>query len=141
MSIGNEQIKEILDASRAHPYYTQKLCSFVWIEAAALDCKSKIDNHIVYQSIQQIVKLEASIFQERLDRLTVNQRKVIKALSQLDDEEMMLSHKTITEYSLPRASSVKLALETLRQEINPLIMKNGSSYEFEDPFFKLWLKG
>lgn len=141
ISIGNEQIKEILDFSNAHPYYTQKLCSFIWLEASALNPKSKIDNQTVYQAIQQIVRLESSIFQERMDKLTTNQKKVIKALSKLNSGETMLSQKTISEYSLPKASSIRLVLETLRQEVNPLIIKNESSYEFEDPFFKLWLQG
>ncbi len=141
LSIGNEQIKETIDFTEGHPYYTQKLCSFIWHEAIALGKARSIDNRIIHQSIRQIIKHEANIFQERIDKMTRNQMKVLKAFSRLDMGETILGQKVIAKHSLPRASSIKLVLKTLSQELNPMIIKEGTNYVFEDPFFQLWLKG
>lgn len=141
MEITTEATKKILDTTRSHPYYTQKLCFTIWsILRNPMKKNIKIANEEVAQSISELISMEKSVYQERIDRLTPNQKLVLKALVSISPEESLLSKKIMDKYSLPSKSSIQSALFSLENEFNPIVYKNETGFEIEDPFFELWLK-
>lgn len=137
-----ETVKEILDYSRSHPYYTQKLCYTLWWLNADKKNSKELNNNDLRETLIKILKMETNVYQERVDKLSKNQKRVLNALAKIEKGEGLFSKEIIKQYSLPALGSIRDALKQLEQEINPLIIKlEDGSYEIEDPFFELWLKG
>jgi AAA+ ATPase superfamily predicted ATPase len=140
LSIKNETIHELLRVTSSHPYYTQKLCYTLWSLSLNQRKNGSIDNSNLELALQTILEMENDFYQERIDRLATNQRKLIFALAKLEPDETLFSRLTINKYSLPVASSIQRALKQLEVETQPLIHKENDDYLIEDPFFRLWLR-
>lgn len=139
LNIKNETIHELLRVTNSHPYYTQKLCYTLW--SLSLNRKNGIvDNDKLELALQTILEMEHDFYQERIDRLATNQRKLVFALAKIRADEKLFSKVIINKYSLPVAPSIQRALKQLEEETQPLIYKENDDYLIEDPFFKLWLR-
>ncbi len=141
LKISDEMIKGITDLTKAHPYYTQKLCYKIWQENYQYRARKFKDLGPTQLSnaILNLLKEERIIYQERFDKLSTKQKQVIKALA--NSEGAKITTKAMRErFSLSSAASIAVTLKSLEKEINPLIYKEDKSYFLEDPFFELWLQ-
>lgn len=143
MVLSSEASMEVLDITRYHPYYLQKLCYQIWANNYSLKSKKifTIDLLTVRNTIKDLIKQEKINFQERFDKLTNNQKSVVKAIAQKEPEQGLFSNEIRQIYSLPNKSSISSTLKSLEKDLNPLIYTNEENvYVIEDPFFALWLR-
>ncbi len=142
LKIENELIKEITDYTRMHPYYTQKLCYFLWRNNWKSDARKfySLNFDDLKKALALLLKEESMIFQERFDRLTNNQKLILKALANKTTNQSIVSKSIKEKFNLPNRSGVYASIKALEKEIYPLIYKQDGDYIFEDPFFELWLK-
>ncbi len=138
LEISNEVIKEILQRTRSHPYYTQKICYIICLLNHQYTQNVGIKEY--REALVYLLSSEGPIYQERLSNIGKNHKKVIYALSQLGPEAKIYSRDNKLIYSLPSPASIKKAIDQLKNDISPLIYQQDSSLFFEDPFFELWLK-
>ncbi len=136
LKLSNEVIMQILNYTKAHPYYTQKLCSFICLSHV----NGTITLDLLNKTISNLMNQEEQSYYERIDQLSLNQKKIIKALANINPGQPLFGKTAKEQYSLPAASSLKLALNQLCKHVNPLIYKDSSEYCIEDPFFRLWLQ-
>lgn len=138
LEVSNEVIKEILQRTRSHPYYTQKICYIICL--LNHQRTKNIGIKEFREALVYLLSSEEPIYRERLSNIGKNHKKVIYALSQLGPEAKIYSRNNKLTYSLPSPASIKKAIEQLKNDISPLIYEQDSLLFFEDPFFELWLK-
>lgn len=133
LTIQNSTIENILQLSECHPHYTQYAAYVAW--------------DLIYQNISQnddfkqiwlsrIIESQSDAFRTIYEQLNTNQRKVLYALSDLDGQSI-LSNDTMIRYDLPSKSTIDTALNSLLKKT--IILKYNSSYNFENPIFKIWI--
>jgi hypothetical protein len=97
-----------------------------------------IDGDTVQSAIQVIVDHESHLFEEHLQRLTVGQERVLRALSGGSDASVG-SARFAREVGLASATSVSRTLEALEKA--ELITRRDRHWVLVDPFLAKWLEG
>ena len=116
---------DILNFTSCHPYYTQQLAFQVWYEFH----QGIKENDVVATSIRHIVQAHDFDYSRLWESLNRTNRAVLLKLSASNNMPM--------EYSEMPTSTVFSALKRLVN--SGLLIKNGK-YDFDDPFFKLWVR-
>jgi AAA+ ATPase superfamily predicted ATPase len=122
---------DILEITRSHPYFTQQLAYFTW------DLIST-DNHIddpVNKAVDELVKNQDNNFERLWSTLITTDRKVLISLARSNARPLSNEFSEITD-NLPVAT-ISSSLKRLVKE--NFLLKYGSEYIFDDPFFKIWL--
>ena len=117
--------EEILQFTLCHPYYTQQLASQVW---NLMYYENTIDN-VVTKSIEVLVRMHDLDFERLWMNFNKTDRRIMQELCLHPNQSLMTNRG--------------LASSTIFSSIKRL-MKQGyviktTSYEVEDPFFRLWI--
>ncbi len=135
-NISNNTIKEILSESRCHPHFTQHFASFVW--DLILEGEDQENPDFKEKWLKRIVAGQSLIFQNIYDQLSENQRKILFAISVLEEDEKLFSNALRNKYKLPEVSSMTTGIKSLAKK--NLIQKVNGSYEIINPVFEEWVR-
>ena len=135
-NISNNTIKEILSESRCHPHFTQHFASFVW--DLILEGEDQENPDFKEKWLKRIVAGQSLIFQNIYDQLSENQRKILFAISVLEEDEKLFSNALRNKYKLPELSSMTTGIKSLAKK--NLIQKVNGSYEIINPVFEEWVR-
>ena len=121
-------IDAILDFTRGHPYFTQKLCQQIWY-----DTSTTVDEHAVPVAIQKIIQTETDFYEQTWNSLPPSQRRLLIGLS---TKSMMnkYSQEFIHKFELHSAAYVKRAYESLEKK------RIIEEEKIGDIFFSEWIK-
>ena len=123
---------EILKFTDCHPYYTQQLAYKVWEIAVS----EKDSPSIILQAINQLVEIHDMDYERLWQTIKQTDKKIMIGLS--TDDRSLLSDVFSRKYAITATSTTFSSIKRL-QEIG-YILKNGKTYEIDDPFFKQWIK-
>jgi AAA+ ATPase superfamily predicted ATPase len=126
-----EIAKEILTITKSHPYYTQQLAFNVW---ELLNDNIRLKNP-VEEAVKEIIKHHDMDY-ERLWN-TMNRTDMKNLIGMSLSGITPLSLEFSKKYFTGASSTVFSSLKRLMQ--NGLVIKTGSGYEIDDPFFKRWI--
>lgn len=131
-----EAVREILQTTNDHPYYTQLLCHILWDRKSQERVIAKED---ISLAVQEVFMREAHAFQDVWDMLTLKARQLLVALAKEEDPKVRpFSSDFLRKYNLGPASSVQRAITRLLEE--EVLEKTDGGYQFTDVFFKRWLR-
>lgn len=133
-SIQDKLIEEIVNICEGHPYYIQYLCHITWEKV--LD-KKKVSRSDFLDSLDLLLKREASTYEATWDLLTVKQKQALKALSKVEVKEKIFSAEFLQKHNLGSASSLQRTLSSLIEK--DLIDRERENYSVIDVFLKRWL--
>lgn len=122
----------IFDLTENIPYYVQFLAAELFTWSQDSDQISEKDLMLVMECI---LNRQNDFYTELMDRISSNQKKVLRALS--DQKTEILSKSVADQYFLSAPSSTQRALSGMMKP--GVIEKQGSAYTFSDPFFRKYL--
>lgn len=122
---------EILNITRAHPYYTQQLAYTVW---ELLNCNSGRTN-IVGNAVKEVVKHHDMDY-ERL-WLTFNRTDMKTLIGMASSGLAPLSAEFSIKFFTGATSTVYSSIKRLL--LPGIVIKTESGYEIDDPFFMKWI--
>jgi AAA+ ATPase superfamily predicted ATPase len=126
-----ELAEEILDISDSHPYYTQQLAFTVW----EILMRSGFSPKIVKDAVSEIIQSHDNDYERLWNSLNRTDMKVLTGMSV--SEISPLSDEFSILYGTGAASTVFSTLKRLGNK--GMLIKEGSVYEIDDPFFKRWI--
>jgi len=128
----NTLSERILKFTEAHPYYTQQLAFTVWN-----NCNNKLSpEKLIDNAVAGLVQVHDIDYERLWQTLNQTDKKVLIALAV--QEQNILSEQVIRKYGLPATSTVFSCLKRLMKQ--GYVIKSGSFYELDDPFFAQWIK-
>jgi len=122
---------EILGITNSHPYYTQQLAFTVW----ELLVRSGFSSGIVETAANEIVQSHDNDYERLWNNFNRTDMMVLNGMSASDVSP--LSDKFSGLYGTGAASTVFSALQRLTRK--GILLKEGSSYNIDDPFLKRWI--
>ena len=128
----NRLSKGILEFTNGHPYYTQQLAFTVWDI-----CDNKLSpEKIIDNAVARLIRIHDIDYERLWQTQNQTDKKVLIALSETKGN--ILSEQVINSYGLPAPSTVFSCLKRLMGQ--GYVIKTGSLYELDDPFFAQWIK-
>jgi len=125
-------VKNILEFTDCHPYYTQQLCHEIYI----LSEKKPLTKKIINNAVDQITTEHHADYTRWWSSLNNTERKVIIGIASGDYNPT--SQAFIRKYGIKSASTSGSAVSKL-SALGTLVKKNGEKIEIEDPFWKEWI--
>lgn len=125
---------KIIETCEAIPHYVQYLASGTWEEAQENNLSA--DESILEQAIDKIINNQSDYFTKQFEELTAHQQRVLLAVS--EENKNVFTSDFAEKFHLSPVSSTQRSLQKLLKE--GVLTKSGDIYNFNDPFFKLWLK-
>lgn len=122
--------EQILEFTQCHPYYTQQLAFHVWMK---LERESYTQNTIK-ETIDNTVQLHDNDFERLWNNFNSTDKKILIGL--LFDGQSPLKEQFAIKNNIKATSTVFSGLKRL---LRSGIINKTTIYEFDDPFFKLWL--
>jgi hypothetical protein len=135
LEIGKKTIDNILDVSHGHPHYTQYFSAVVWNLIS--EGEDQNTQQFSQQWLDLVINSQSDIFQNILDQLTTNQRKVLKALS-TSDTLQLYGKATADAFNFPSDSTLNESIKGLMNK--DIITKKNGFYQIANPIMKEWLK-
>ena len=132
--VSDDLIEEIISICKLHPYYVQYLCHIIW--ERAIDRKI-VKQEYLHEGLKLLLKREASTYEATWDLLTVKQRQVLVALSNVTSNDKLFSSEFLEKHNLGSASTLQRTLRSLIDK--DLIDRAGAIYTIIDVFFKKWI--
>lgn len=132
-SMSEEVARLVIDLARPAPNDIQRLAYEAFGAAG-----ERMDEAAVRTGMQRAVAHEAATYAERVERLSVGQRRVLAALAH-EPVEQPHAAQFVARTRLANASSVRKALDVL--EADELVARRGGAVVVADPFFAAWLRG
>lgn len=136
-SIQEDALNYILDWTRLHTYYTQRVCNELYFDGAR-----NIDMSVVLKACRNILETERFNYLLLKEILPVQQWRFLKGVAKEGCVSQITSSSFISQYSIGSTTTAVRAAESLEQK--ELILKhfgtNGVSYEVYDVFFSRWLE-
>ena len=131
-SIGQDEVKLIVDLAQGLPYYTQQLCYAAW------ECSGDTVNaEIVNKALRLTLARESDLYSVLWSDLTPKQRRTLKYLVHSGGDAVYSGTK-LSAYDF-NASTLKSTLESLQKK--DLIDRSGTQYYLVDPFMAHWVRG
>ena len=134
ISIGKNEIKNIIIATECHPYYFQMLCNILW-ETCQED--GRITQDHINEAIDILIARESSIYIAIWESLTGKQKNLLVALAG-EEYPVVFGKKFLAKYMLGTSSSIQKAMKNLLEK--DLIQQENGSYVVVDLFFKKWIQ-
>lgn len=125
-------IKDILNFTDCHPYYTQQLCHEIYM----LSGKNPLTKDIINKAVGQITTEHHADYSRWWGSLTNTERKVIIGITSGDYNPT--SQEFIRKYGITSASTSGSVVSKLIA-LGTLVKKNGEKISIEDPFWKEWI--
>ncbi len=133
-NIQPECIDQVLAITNQHPNSAQKLLHFLWLNTPA---KEMADDQTLQSALNLTIRAEQDEFERTLDNLTLMQNRALKTLAKLGGENVTGGDFLETANIRNPTSATKALARSAQLKI---LQKEGSQYEFTNPFFKAWLK-
>ena len=137
MKIDADAIERILDWTRTHTYFTQRLCHTVFNMGSP-----KIDVSLVNQAAAQILQSDAVIFGQYKQLLTAGQWDFLIAVAKEGEVSQVTSRQFLHKYHLGNPSSVSRIVDSLidKNILDENITDGKPIYSLNDVFFSRWLE-
>lgn len=132
-NINKDDAKNIVDIADNIPHYVQYLASAVW--ETAIESRM-VNSNTIQTAVAKILNNQLDYFSSMYHRLTSRQQKVILALS--TESKRIFTENYKKKHNLSTVSTTQRIVERLIHL--GIIEKESGSYQFQDPFFKSWLK-
>ena len=126
---------EIVDRSSQHPYYTQKLCFFLFDLAQANTTGEDLS-----EAFQMTMDSEKALFESILSRLTAAQTILLTAIAQ-EPTKKLYAADYMKRHNLKSTGGIQLSLEVLAREDLIEQREKTEKWEVVDPLFQKWLRG
>ena len=135
-SIDDESLDYILDWTRVHTYYTQRLCNEVFSLSA-----DKVDTTVVWKAIQTILDFERERFQEIRRLITRSQWRMLKAIASEGCVCQITSSAFLSKYGISSGPTALRNIKSLIDKELVLATTNGPeiSYSVYNVFFSRYL--
>ena len=135
-SIDDDSLEYILNWTKVHTYYTQRLCNEVFSLA-----DSKVDRDIVLKAIQAILDSERERFREIRRLITRSQWKMLGAIAKEDSVKQITSSAFLSKYGI---TSGPTALRNIKALIDKELVlatteETGTSYSIYNVFLSRFL--
>ena len=128
-NINQHVVDRILEVTKGHPYYTQKLCHELWYISNRIDEPVYVEN-----AIERIVAHQKNAYERIWDEIkSKTQRNLLVGIAK-EKAPSIYSAEFIERYKLKTQSHVQRAMALLE---NRSMLENG---EIIDIFLKEWLK-
>ncbi|RLD86001.1 MAG: ATP-binding protein [Bacteroidetes bacterium] len=122
---------QILNITKAHPYYTQQLAFTVWDICRA---DKKISNPVKCAT-DYLIQIHDIDYERLWNNQTQTDKKVLIALA--NNESNLLTGTVLNNYGIPAASTAYSSLKKLMNK--GLVLKSDTGYQLDDPFFAGWI--
>ncbi|MBO7510301.1 MAG: ATP-binding protein [Bacteroidales bacterium] len=124
-SIGDEQVRYILEWTRDYTYYTQKVCNKVFEISA-----KQVRMEDVYSSISFILDSEKERFLEIRRLITRSQWKMLKAIASEGTVSQITSSAFLTKYGIPSSSAALRNIKALTEKELVLAEPSGQNVTY-----------
>ena len=129
-----EVVGRIIAAANGISGDVQELCETTWL---VTERDAKLTLADVERGIEAVFMRESRAFGAAISKLTAVQLNVLKGLAE-EKHPRPYSGDFLSEYGLKNVGSVTKALKRLMSD--ELIYEHQGSFEFENPFFREWLR-
>ncbi|MCR5821932.1 MAG: ATP-binding protein [Bacteroidales bacterium] len=135
-SIDEEAVDFILQWSRRHTYYTQRLCHEVYGKQVAV-----VDKSIVCECCEYLLKLNEPYFLQYKQLLTTGQWGFLIALAKEGEVEQPYATKFLKQYNIGATAVARRQLQTLidKDLVFAETTKERTYYAISDIFLMHWL--
>jgi hypothetical protein len=127
----NELSESVLEITGSHPYYTQQLAFTIW----DLLIRSGFSGVLADTAADEIVRSHDNDYERLWNTLNRTDMIVLSGMSLSDVSP--LSDEFSGKYGTGASSTVFSTLKRLVQK--GMLVKEGSEYRIDDPFFKRWI--
>ena len=131
-SISREIFHSVYEQYEGHTWYIQKIMNQIYGKSDRV-----IDEALVKEAINDIIKENEYYYQSLLDRFRNGQVKLLKAVAIEGKVSEITAGSFISKYELKAASSVKSALQRLLDD--EILYKSENGYIVYDRFFGKWI--
>ncbi len=128
---GKDISAEILDITCSHPYYTQQLAFMVW----DLLVRSGFSSGLVDTAANEIIQSHDNDYERLWNTFNRTDMMVLNGMSASDISPLSDAFSKL--FGTGAASTVFSTLQRLTQK--GILLKEGSVYNIDDPFFKRWI--
>lgn len=135
--IDNDAVAYILDWTRGHTYFTQRLCHTVYDMA-----HGKVDVALVKQAAAQILQSDSVVFGQYRQLLTAGQWNFLIAIAKEGEASLITSRQFLRKYHLGNPSSVSRIVPSLVEKnlLDENIVDGKTTYSLNDVFLSRWLE-
>jgi AAA+ ATPase superfamily predicted ATPase len=127
----NSITEKILNITDCHPYYTQQLAYVVW-EAI----KNESSETLVETAVRDLIQAHDIDYERLWMAFNNTDKKMLIGLSEFTSPA--LSEKFLRDADMGASSTAFSSIK--RRMKSGYVIRSGSHYEIDDPFFKLWIK-
>ena len=136
-TIRPDALQYVLDWTRCHTYYTQRLCQKLFYAGSrdiTLDC--------VLHECGELLEAEEYTYLLFEEILPVQQWRLLRGIAREQGVEQITASAFISRYRIGSAATALRAAESLEQKemLLKTITREGSRYEVYDVFFSRWLE-
>lgn len=138
LEIAATAVDYILDWTRRHTYFTQRLCHTVFNMA-----KDKVDVELVRQGAAQILQADSTVFGQYQQMLTAGQWNFLIAVAKEGEVLQITSRQFLLKYHLGNPSSVNRLVASLVEKnlLDENVADGKITYSLNDVFLSRWLEG
>ena len=135
--IDSDAVAYILDWTRGHSYFTQRLCHTVYDMA-----HGKVDVALVKQAAVQILQSDSVVFGQYQQLLTAGQWNFLIAIAKEGEASLITSRQFLRKYHLGNPSSVSRIVPSLVEKnlLDENIVDGKTTYSLNDVFLSRWLE-
>ena len=135
--IDDASVDYILDWTRRHTYFTQRLCHTVYDMA-----HDKVDVALVKQAAEQILQSDSVVFGQYQQLLTTGQWNFLIAIAKEGEASQITSRQFLRKYHLGNPSSVSRIVPSLVEKnlLDENIADGKTIYSINDVFLSRWLE-
>lgn len=135
--IDDASVDYILDWTRRHTYFTQRLCHTVYDMT-----HGKVDVALVKQAAEQILQSDSVVFGQYQQLLTTGQWNFLIAIAKEGEASQITSRQFLHKYHLGNPSSVSRIVPSLVEKnlLDENIADGKTIYSLNDVFLSRWLE-
>lgn len=135
-SIDDDSLDYILEWTKVHTYYTQRLCNEVFSLSA-----SKVDRDIVLKAILTILESERERFREIRRLITHAQWKMLSAIAKEDSVLQITSSAFLSKYGITSGATALRNIKALidKELVLATTDEHGTSYSIYNVFLSRYL--
>ena len=135
--IEDAAVDYILDWTRRHTYFTQRLCHTVFDMS-----RGKVDVALVKQAAAQILQSDSMVFGQYQQLLTTGQWNFLIAIAKEGEVSQITSRQFLRKYRLGNPSSVSRIVPSLvdKNLLDEDVTDGKTVYSLNDVFLSRWLE-
>ena len=137
IEIERETIDYILEWTRSHTYFTQRLCHTVFNMA-----KDKVDLGLVKEAAAQILQSDSIVFGQYQQMLTAGQWNLLIAVAKEGTVSQITARSFLRKYHLGNPSSINRSVASLIEKnmLDETVVEGETIYSLNDVFLSRWLE-